>query len=327
MLPNTAPSLRNAPLARVERIRSFTVASSRRKSPRRTFLYSVEGLGKSSFAMQAEGAIFLAAERGLDHLDVQVVKPEPSSYEDVIDALDWLHGQSFKTLVIDTVDWLEPLIWAHVCRENSWKSLEDPGYGKGYTAALEVWRGFIARLERLWREKDMEIILLGHCKVKPFSNPSGPDYNRYVAVIHEKAYDLLKQWVDAVLFGQYEERGVEKKGKVKGVSTGQRLIYTERTAAWDAKNRFSLPPVLPLDYAEYAAAAEAGLQADPDELMTACLGLVNQLGLEPGAPERKVIEDHLESKRGNAVALSRVLNRLRVKVDEAAPSATTPAAQ
>jgi hypothetical protein len=59
---------------------------------------------------------------------------------------------------------------------------------------------------------------------------------------------MLKQWVDAVLFANYETF-VDKASKMargKGLSTGARIIHTERRAAWDAKNRYGLPEHLPL---------------------------------------------------------------------------------
>jgi len=61
----------------------------------------------------------------------------------------------FATVVIDSVDWLEPLVWAKACRDNGWNSIEDAGYGKGYVAALNLWRQYIdagryqAQVERL----------------------------------------------------------------------------------------------------------------------------------------------------------------------------------
>lgn len=306
--PKAAP-----PPPTVRRMTLANVRSTAHREPPRTLLYAVEGIGKSTFAAQAEAPIFIASEKGLAQIDAKAY-PEPQSFAEVLEALDDLtvSDHTFKTVVIDTLDWVEPLLWAEVCRKNAWDNIEAPGYGKGYAAAVELWRLFLARLERLWEKRGMEVILLAHCHVKPFQNPSGPDYNRYTAAIHEKGYGLIKQWVSCVLFGQHEETTTDpKKGKVKGISTGRRVLYTERTAAWDAKNRYGLPPTLALDYGEYRRAVEAGLQADPDELMRACVALVEKLPADPK------ITEFLTQHANNAPKLAQALNRLRTRAASA----------
>lgn len=74
--------------------------------------------------------------------------PLATSYADVVEALDALLNEehAYSTVVIDSVDWLEPLVWAATCRRNGWASIEAPGFGKGYAKALAVWREYLDRL-------------------------------------------------------------------------------------------------------------------------------------------------------------------------------------
>jgi hypothetical protein len=60
-----------------------------------------------------------------------------STYAEVRDALAALGSEphDFKTVVLDSLDKLEGLIWADVCATNNWPSIEAPGYGKGYVIA------------------------------------------------------------------------------------------------------------------------------------------------------------------------------------------------
>jgi hypothetical protein len=92
--------------------------------------------------------------------------------------------------------------------------------------------------------------------------------------MNEKAAGLWKEWADAVLFANYETFAVKAKrdadnvnAKAKGVSSNARLLFTERSAAFDAKNRYGLPPTIPLDWGALAEAMKAGAPAPPEELL------------------------------------------------------------
>lgn len=243
------------------------IAKGKRQEPISVLLYGVEGIGKSTFGADAPRPIFIDGERGTDELDVARF-PTPETWQDVRDAIRTLTADAheFETLVIDTLDWLEPLLWRFICQRDGKKDVEDYGYGKGYVAALDEWRIFLAALERLRQAKRMHVVLLAHSWIKPFKNPEGDDFDRYEMKLHAKAAGLLKEWPKAVLFANYETIAAKdtKTKRVRGVSTGARFVYTQRTAAYDAKNRYGLPESLPLSWASFYEAAVAGL--DPAAL-------------------------------------------------------------
>jgi hypothetical protein len=59
---------------------------------------------------------------------------------------------------------------------------------------------------------------------------------------------LLKEWADLVLFCNYKIHIVEgTDGKLKAQGGKERTMYAERSAAWDAKNRFGLPEEMPME--------------------------------------------------------------------------------
>jgi hypothetical protein len=307
----------------------MTLASIQREigpRPDRILLVGTEGVGKTTFAADAPSPIFLCAEDGLPPVLGSVPRfPEPHSLSDVLDALRTLlrDEHEFRTVVVDTVDWLEPLIWRELCTRNNWldgsgtSDIEKPGYGKGYVAATEEWRKLLAALDVLRQRKGMEVILLAHATIKMFANPAGDDYSRYECKLHKGAAALVKEWADVNLFAVHEEFAREVRGKAtrKGVSTGRRVIHTERTAAWDAKNRYALPSELPLNYADYAAARAACQPADPAELVAEAKQLIADLALD--AETQTKTDDWLEVARtSGAAALARAVDRLRSKVAE-----------
>jgi hypothetical protein len=295
------------------------------RRPRRILAYGPEGVGKSTFGSDAPGAVFLAPEDGTAQLDAARL-PEPATWADAMAGLDALGSQphEFKTLVIDTLDWLEPLISAHVCSLNGWKSLEDPGYGRGAAAALDVWRALLARLDGLRNRCGMDIILLAHSQMRTFRNPEGEDFDRYELKLQPKASGLCKEWCDAVLFVNYETLTHKKDGRTRGLSTGARFIHTERRAAFDAKNRYSLPEQLPLSWPDFDAAAKAG-QVDTTENLRA---QVDALLPRVDADTRGKAEAWLSNAaNSNPRSLAQMADRLRARAEILNPNNSAEQAQ
>src|SRR6185312_615233 len=96
-------------------------------------LYGVHGVGKSSFAAAAPEPIFIPTEEGLNTIDCHSF-PLVTAYADAIKALEALYVEEhpYRTVVVDSLDWLERLIWVEVCKERSVNNIEDVGYAKGY---------------------------------------------------------------------------------------------------------------------------------------------------------------------------------------------------
>ncbi len=91
----------------------------------------------------------------------------------------------------------------------------------------------------------MGLILLSHSKQKRYNNPVAPDFDRFIADVHEKVWSPTARLCDAVLFGNYMTVVQEKTGQApKGIGGTERMIYTEHRDVHDAKNRYGLPPII-----------------------------------------------------------------------------------
>ncbi|MDK9720417.1 MAG: ATP-binding protein [Rhodospirillales bacterium] len=229
--------------------------------------YGVAGVGKTSFAASAPDPVFILTEDGLGTLDVPHF-PLARSFDEVMEALMALYSEdhAYKTVVIDSVDWLEPLIWAKACKDNSWKSIEDAGYGKGYVAALDFWRQYIDGINALRNDKGLTVIQIAHADIKRFDSPEHEPYDRYIIKLHARASALLQEHSDAVLFANYRistiksDVGFNKK-VTRALGSGERVLYTAERPAFLAKNRYGLPDVLPLSWAAFAEAMPHSTQA------------------------------------------------------------------
>lgn len=249
-------------------------SGARVQKPPRVVIYGPEGIGKTTFATDAGAPLVIGAEDGSSEIDLDAIggkRIQPVDWENVFSLLGELatSEHSYKSIVIDTLDWLQPICWAHICEAKNKKSIEDFDYGKGYTAAVDEWRRLLHALDRVREVKRMAIILVGHSKVSTFKNPEGDDYDRYSLDLHEKSSGLIKQWSDAVLFATYETYTHENKKRVRGISTGARLIKTVRHAAYDAKNRYNLPEEIPLSWADFSDGMQ--VNANSSEALTSAI--------------------------------------------------------
>ena len=110
------------------------------KLPPKIMLIGVEGRGQvHRRRVDAEPHLHLrrvrpcrAAVRGIPNFT-------PESWKDILDFCEELAQtpRATSALVIDTLDWVEPMLYAHVCAEGKQKNIEGFGYGKGYVLAQQ----------------------------------------------------------------------------------------------------------------------------------------------------------------------------------------------
>jgi hypothetical protein len=227
--------------------------------PPRMLIHGVPGVGKSTFGANLPNPVFIQVEDGLAGIDCPAF-PLAKSLADVTDQLGAIYQADgeFGTVVIDTVDALERLIWAQVAIENQVKHIEDIGFGKGYAFAIQHWQMFLNMCNAL-RDKGMIVCLLCHTSVKRFQSPITDAYDRYEMALHKSASALLIEYVDIAGFANWqvmtrsEDAGFNKKN-TKGIGTGRRKLHLEERPAWIAKNRYSLPDEIDFDWPTLVAA-------------------------------------------------------------------------
>jgi len=184
--------------------------------------------------------------------------PLATKASDVLDAITSLvtDQHDFGTVVLDSVDWLDNLIWSDV---ESTHDAKDLAYGKGAMIVAERWREVLSGLNALRNDKGMVVILIAHCQIKRFDSPEVEPYDRYQPKLQERSNAILREWVDAVMFANYKT--IVKKDDVgfnktsnRGISTGERLLFTSERPAYMAKNRYGLPESLPMSWEAFSKA-------------------------------------------------------------------------
>lgn len=215
----------------------FKAVSGKVNKPELIWIYGTDGIGKSTFCANAPKPFFLDSEDRTGHLDIDRLKPE--SWTQVFEILEWFKTQKYKTLVIDSLDWLEPMVQDFVVTRAGKKNLKDVGgYGEGYTLMLDEWRKFILQLNII-RNIGFNIILTGHAEIKTINDPTTVPFDRYQPKLYHKASALFREFVDCIFFANVEV--VAKEKEKRGFSDNIRWLFTERRPAYDAKNSFDLP--------------------------------------------------------------------------------------
>ena len=216
--------------------------------PQKIIICGVQGLGKGTFGSTFEKPILVRTEDGAGALSIPTFPDMVEDFAGMEAVINTLHGEhDFKTLMIDSIDWMEPVVWKQTCRIHDKESIEAFGYGKGYMEAMTQWRYLMGGFDSLRLNKGMDVVLISHTEIKRFDSPDIEPYDRYQIKLHKHAAALWQEWADMVLFCNYKTHtrkadvGFDKK-VVRGIGSGERVVFTEERPAYLAKNRWGLPP-------------------------------------------------------------------------------------
>jgi AAA domain len=221
--------------------------------PPRLLIHGCEGVGKTTLAAGFPKPVFLQTEDGTPgklELASFGLLEDLNSVREAITALG-NEANSFRTLVLDSLDALQPMIWAAVCREHSWASIETPGYGRGYVETDAAWCDLLAGFDWLRRTRGMTIVLIAHSAVETINDPRVPAYTSYQLRVHKRARALLQDWADAIGFlavdlaVKSEDVGFGRK-RVRADGGSLRYLHFEARPAFTAKSRYALPAKLPI---------------------------------------------------------------------------------
>ena len=232
--------------------------------PVRINIQGTDGIGKSTFGAGADTPIFIQAEDGLSFLNAPRF-PQADTWAEMLEQVKSLvtEEHQYKTVVLDTTDAAAKLGEAYVCEQNGWSSAADPkaGYGAFYVAEENAWGHLLSGLNVLHTQKGMNVILLSHVASKAYKDPELEPYDRWEMRCNKKVNSLIKDWVDFNLFANYETQLIKDGQKARGVSYGNRGLYTRFAAAYDAKSRLELPNKLEFSWNHFMEAYTAALSA------------------------------------------------------------------
>lgn len=224
--------------------------------PYRIMVYGREGVGKSTLGARAERPLFITPEGGADHLrdkNEERVDEYPGirTWDDLKSALQKVlkEEHNFKTLVLDSADWIETICQTAILAGSS-KSIStvDGGYGAGYKKSKAMHKELLEIISAIRDQRNMNIIITAHAHVKDAKDPEMlADYDTYVIKCHEDVSSMWREWVDGLFFVRFKTfvKESDDTQKHRAIGTGERILYTVQSPAFQAKNRYGLPAQMP----------------------------------------------------------------------------------
>jgi hypothetical protein len=241
-----------------------SIRPTRRDFPIRLLVYGVQKIGKSTFASQAEDAIFIVTEDGQDNIDAEAF-PLCESWHDLLSCITTLYTEDhkYKTVVLDSADWAESFAQKKVVIDAKAESIVSKGlgYGEGYRRAADLFREMLDGLNALRTQKGMQVIVLCHSDIKRFDDPLSESYDRYQLKLNNQVSKILQEWSDVIGFAQQdsttktEELGFGKE-RTRVINIDRRVLRLAGSAAFDAGNRYDLPETVPLIWANFQEALD-----------------------------------------------------------------------
>jgi hypothetical protein len=215
----------------------------------------MSGIGKTSFAVGCPNPLIIDLDGGAERYNVDIIKP--SSSDEILDVLTEVREMDYRTIVIDTLEALQRLIFAEICCKADVDSIEKAfgGYSKGYVAAGETVGKILDALSALIPSRKMPVVL-GQCDVKNVTDPEG-EFTMFVPRANKHLTNRVVEWSDLVLFATREQSSA--------TGSGNRIMLTTPTKRAIAKSRLMLPERIDLSFAPLAAALKQTKAANEEE--------------------------------------------------------------
>ena len=201
-----------------------------------TYIYGPGGAGKTTFGVQAPGALLLAFERGYNALP-GVLAQDITTWGQMKEVLRELKKPEvkamFKTIIVDTVDIASVLCEKYICSQLGIENIGDGGWStNGWAKVKREW-------EQTFRAITMDgyaVVFISHSKDKTFKPKNGNEYNQIVPSCSTAYNEIIKNMAD--IMGYISVDGNERK-----------LVLRSPDGSVDCKCRFKhIAPVIEFSY-------------------------------------------------------------------------------
>jgi len=206
------------------------------QKPRKIVIYGPPKTGKSTLAGSVKKGLMIPTEDRVAHIECHKT-PVVQEYSEIMEVFDFLlknEKHAYKRVVIDSLDWLEPILHKHICTTKGLKSLTDDhtketAFQKGLKyLAVEGWKTFLYNCDVL-RDNGFDVIIVAHSHNITVNPPDTDSYDKAVMKIDKNALSIVEEWADIIgyytqeIFVKKDDQGINKKGKA--LTTKKRILH------------------------------------------------------------------------------------------------------
>jgi len=290
--------------------------------PPRIGIHGEPGIGKSSFAANAPGVVFIKTESGCDALGVPALPVNGicESWDDVIDAMDAIlaNSEGVQWVALDSLNGAHQLCREHVCERDFGGVWVTKKKVEGYNSwaagdkasALEI-RRLLSKADEL-RDAGIGIIMLGHTGLHKQGDACGPDFYKFGMELESRSWNLVVQWCDQVAHACREfstgKRDGESRAKATMLSSDRWLVF-DGGPSRDAKCRagYDMPAKILLSWEEYESHMKS---SSIDVLRSQAVNLL----ADASADVKKITMNRLEAKTAaTATKAIKAMSKQRVQ--------------
>jgi hypothetical protein len=218
--------------------------------------YGPPGVGKTSLWAYLPNVCYIYdySEDGIVDLYMSGQVPKPKYMQSVKDWEELVNAvinvdDDVQNIVFDSLTGMEQMCFAFHCKKyfkGDWSKEGFLAYQQGpKNAAKTDWVQLLDIMDQV-RRSGVNIILIGHSTIKTFTNPDGPDYDQYVPILDKETWAQTSRWAKAILFQNYDVSIKKEGSKFKASGQANRMMWTAPGAAYVAKNRWNLEPIIDL---------------------------------------------------------------------------------
>lgn len=221
-------------------------------APPKIILYGLHGVGKTTFAADA-GALVVDCENGCGAIPNLKRTPYLETWEEM---RSWLVGLAKEkklpnVLAVDTLDWMIQRIIEHVTIKLDGKKPDDvtntlgSAHG-GFFKARDIVKNIVYRdmipILNSFTARGCAVLMLAHAANLNLKSPEGFDIPTAAPALPEWILGTFVEWVDIVFYATDDQTG--------------RNMRARGTPSVMAKNRYSLPDVIPMSWNVFMDAFE-----------------------------------------------------------------------
>ena len=238
----------------------FKIKNKAQRQGAKILIYGTEKIGKTTFGVNTPNPILMSVEDGARNIK----RNDGKEFDELDDIDSWdkcmrvvqdltRYNHDYKTLVIDSIDWLERRCHQRIIgNRDTDLTRVNGGFQAGPRDAQRRHSDLLYSLDGLQQKRGMNIVAISHYQIKKYTDPLMEEgFDMFMPKCEPMVSALWREWSEAIIFVAQpmtlRDQGNPKK-KTRGGECQDPVAYTVATPQYMAGNRYGLPAKMKFGY-------------------------------------------------------------------------------